>query len=151
MTFNQRFARYWLPVIAVMTFIYWMSTDAFSARNTYRFIDPVIRFFAPLLSRKEIYFVHSVIRKAAHVIEYFILGVMLFRAFRAGSKERLWMKWSATSLLVVAFYAAADEIHQAFVSTRTSSALDIGIDAMGGLLAQFFSILWYRRFAQRND
>jgi VanZ family protein len=144
MTFMQRF-RYWVPVVVAMAFIYWMSTDAFSAKNTYRFIDPLIRFFAPSLSRKEIYLVHALIRKLAHVTEYFILGLLLFRAFRAGSGERQWWKWAAASLAVLALYAAGDEIHQSFVSTRTPSLFDVGIDAVGGLLAQCVSVVWYRR------
>ena len=149
MTSTKRFFLYWFPVVAAMAFIYWMSTDAFSAKNTYHFIDPIIRFFAPDLSRKDIYLVHSVIRKAAHVTEYFFLGVLLFRAFRAGSNERQWGKWGGASLAVVLVYAAGDEIHQSFILSRTSSPIDVGFDVLGGVLAQVVSILWHGR--QRDE
>ena len=142
--FMQKF-KYWIPVIVVMGFIYWMSTDAFSAKNTSRIIEPLIRFFAPHISRKQMLMVHTVIRKCAHVAEYFILGVLLFRAFRAGSQERQWLKWALSALAIVIFYAVADELHQYFVSTRSASLADVGIDTLGGILAQCVSIAWYGR------
>jgi VanZ family protein len=146
---HMRSFRYWLPVILGMVFIYWMSTGGFYSANTLRFIEPIIRFFAPSLSRKQIIMIHGVIRKLAHVTEYLILGILLFRAFRAGSQERRWWTWGLSSVAVVALYAAGDEMHQYFVSTRTASLADVGFDTLGGILAQFVSIVWYRQ--QRAD
>ena len=144
MTFLHKF-KYWVPVILAMALIFLMSTDAFSSRNTSLIIDPVIRFFAPFLTRREILKVHAVIRKLAHVSEYLVFGMLLFRAFRAGSPDRRWARWGLSSLAVVVLYAASDELHQLNVSTRTASFADVGIDALGGLLAQGISIAWYRR------
>lgn len=137
--------KYWIPVIISMAYIYWMSTDAFAFPRTSRFIEPIIRFFAPHLSRKDMLMVHGVIRKLAHVTEYLVLGILLFRAFRAGSQERRWWKWALSSLAVVAVYAGGDELHQYFVSTRTASLADVGYDMLGGVLAQCISIAWYGR------
>jgi len=144
MAFMQKF-RYWLPVILAMVFIYWMSTDAFAVPRTSRIIEPLIRFFAPHISRKEMLMIHGVIRKLAHVTEYFVLGILLFRAFRAGSQERRWWTWGLSSLAVVALYAAGDELHQYYVSTRTASLADVGFDTLGGILAQFVCIIYYDR------
>ncbi len=144
----QKF-KYWLPVILAMVFIYWMSTDLFSAKNTSRIIEPIIRFLAPHLSRKEILKIHGVIRKCAHVTEYLVFGILLFRAFRAGSQERHWLRWGLSSLAVVMLYSASDELHQVFVLSRTGSLADVGIDTAGGLLAQCVSIAWYGR--RRTD
>ena len=147
MAFMQKF-RYWLPVILAMVFIYWMSTDAFAVARTSRIIDPILRFLAPSLSRKEILMIHGMIRKAAHVIVYFILGILLFRAFRAGSNERRWWRWASSSLAAVVLYAMTDEFHQLHVSTRTASLVDVGFDTFGGLLAQFVSVIYYDRQQQ---
>ncbi len=141
--------KYWLPVILAMVFIYWMSSDLFSAKTTSRIIEPIIRFIAPHLSRKEILKIHGVIRKCAHVTEYLVFGILLFRAFRAGSHERHWVRWGLSSLAVVVLYSASDELHQLFVLTRTASLADVGIDTAGGLLAQCVSIAWYSR--RRTD
>jgi len=140
----ERF-KYWLPVILAMVFISWMSTDLFSAKNTSRIIEPIIRFFVPQISRKQMLMAHTVIRKLAHVTEYFVLGALLFRAIRAGSGERRWRRWALSALAVVMLYAAADELHQYFVSTRTASLADVGLDTLGGVLAQCASIAWYGR------
>ncbi len=144
MTFLQKF-KYWVPVILAMAFIAWMSTDLFSAKSTSRIIEPIVRFFAPQISRKQMLLVHTVVRKLAHVTEYFVLGVLLFRAFRAGSGGRRWLRWALSALAVVMLYAAVDELHQYFVSTRTASLADVGLDALGGILAQCVSIVSHRR------
>jgi len=150
MNFMQKF-KYWIPVIMTMICIYWMSTDTLSSRSTMHIIEPILRFFAPSLSRKEILMIHGMIRKAAHVIVYLILGILLFRAFRAGSHEqRLW-RWALSSLAVVALYAITDEFHQSFIPTRTATLADVGINVLGGILAQFVSIVWYRRHQEEGE
>jgi VanZ family protein len=86
-------------------------------------------------------FIHGIIRKSGHVAEYFILGILLFRAFRSGSNESPGWRSALYSIFIVLLYAAGDEFHQSFVSTRTASLFDIGIDTMGGILAQGVSVL----------
>ncbi len=149
MPFNRK-STYWLPVILVMLFIFWMSTDLFSSKHTSLIIEPLIRFFAPHLSRKEMTHIHDILRKLAHVTEYFILGTLLFRAFRAGSGEPQWWRWGLSSLAVVLCYAGADELHQLLVSSRTASFVDVGIDTLGGVLAQGVSIIGCRRRQTRD-
>jgi VanZ family protein len=85
MTFNRNFIRYWLPVIFWMCFIFWMSTETFSSENTFSWIETVLRFLVPEISHQDMGLIHALIRKAAHVIEYFILGLLLFQAFNSGS------------------------------------------------------------------
>ena len=137
--------KYWYPVMLWIVFIFFMSTSMFSAQNTYMFFEPLLRFFVPTISHKEIIFFHIILRKLAHLTEYFISGFLLFRAFYKGSdKKREWL-WAAASLLVVAIIAAGDEFHQSFVLTRTASLVDVGIDIFGGFIAQGVSILLFQR------
>ena len=119
-----------------------MSTGAFSAENTSLIIEPLLHFLVPSITLEKVALIHAVIRKLGHVTEYFILGILLFRAFRYGSKESLSGRWAFYSILVVILYAAGDEFHQSFVSTRTASIFDAGIDTLGGVLAQSVSVLW---------
>lgn len=86
---------------------------------------------------------HGIIRKCGHVIEYFILGLLLFRALRADSTESRIHRWTFTAFLVVVLYAASDEVHQSLVASRTASFFDVAIDTVGGVLSQGFSILRY--------
>jgi VanZ family protein len=134
--------KYWGPVLLWMLFIFWMSTGTFSAQNTSLIIEPILRFFMPSISREKVDIIHGVIRKLGHVSEYFILGILLFRSFRGGSKELFKLRWAFFSFLVVMVYAAGDEFHQSFVPTRTPSLTDVGIDTLGGALAQGVSVLW---------
>ena len=62
-----------------------------------------------------------VLRKAAHLAEYAILGGLLVRALRNGP----------LALLAGSAYAATDEVHQLFVSGRQGSPLDWLIDTIG--------------------
>jgi VanZ family protein len=144
MWFMRNF-KYWIPVILGMIFIYWMSTEVFSSRSTLRIIDQIIRFFSSSLTRHEIIMINGVVRKLAHVIEYAVLGILLFRAFRAGSQERLWWRWTGYSLVVVFLYAITDEFHQRYVPMRTASFIDVGFDNLGGILGQCISIAYYTR------
>ncbi len=138
----------WFPVFLWIGFIFWMSTGTFSAQNTYLIFEPVLRFFMPSLTHKEIIVLHIILRKLAHLTEYFVSGLLLFRAFRNGSDQKRELRWALYSILVVILIAASDEYHQSFVSARTSSFIDGGIDILGGFLAQCFCVLMYRRTRQ---
>jgi VanZ family protein len=135
----DRNLKYWLPVVIWMAFIFWMSTAQFSAQNTRSFIEPVIRFFLPAISQHAVEVIHGLVRKGGHLAEYFVLGLMLFRAFRAGSVENHGWRWAWRALVVVAVYASTDEFHQSFVPGRTASLVDVFIDTSGGALAQLIS------------
>ncbi|TAN63393.1 hypothetical protein EPN18_02570 [bacterium] len=128
--------KFWLPVILWMGFIFWMSTGIGSAQNTSLIIEPVLRFLVPGISPQELDMAHEVIRKCAHIFEYFILGFLLFRAFRRNSTEIRGWRWAFYSMIIVLIYAGSDECHQAFVSNRTPAIFDVGVDLIGGLLAQ---------------
>ena len=62
-----------------------------------------------------------VLRKAAHLAEYAILGALLVRALES----------APLALLAGSAYAATDEVHQIFVSGRQGSPLDWLIDTIG--------------------
>ena len=146
-TSPRKFIKYWLPVILWIGIIFWMSTETFSSQNTFSLTEAVLRFLVPGISSQEMALIHAFIRKAGHVIEYFILGLLLFRAFRGGSAASWNWRWSFLAVMVVLLWAAGDEFHQSFVPARTASAVDVGIDTVGGIIAQFVGALWdrYRR------
>jgi VanZ family protein len=130
------FLKYWFPVILWLGVTFLMSTGTFSASNTSRIIEPLMRFFFPHISEGQLQHVHFLIRKMAHLTEYFVLGLLLFRAFRRGSADAKTWRWAFSSLVAAALFAGVDEFHQSFVSSRTASFIDVGIDTLGGFLAQ---------------
>ena len=107
-------------------------------------VKEILTFFSPAISDEAFLLIHMLIRKAAHGTEYFVLGLLLFRALRGGSGAPWNWRWSFFSLVVVVLWAAVDELHQSFIPARTGSILDVGIDIAGGILAQIGILLAYR-------
>lgn len=147
---NRLLPWYWVPVILWVGFLFLMSTGAYSDRNTSSIIGHILRFFAPAISETQIDAADTILRKLAHVTEYFIFGMLLFRAFRFGSLEpRMW-QWAFSSLMVLVICAVMDEVHQSFVPERTASAADVVIDTTGGILALCISVLRFHRHRKRK-
>ena len=119
-----------------------MSTGTFSAENTSSIIEPILRFLMPGISQHTLDIMHGLIRKCGHFTEYFILSILLYRAFRDGSVELKTLRWAFFSVMIVIIYAAGDEFHQLFVPARTASLIDVGIDITGGVFAQIISAFW---------
>jgi VanZ family protein len=71
-----------------------------------------------------------ILRKIVHIIEYFILTLLLYRAFKDSLKldiQRLFVYPFGLSYL----YAVSDEVHQSFVPGRTCTVRDLLIDVVG--------------------
>jgi len=66
----------------------------------------------------------TVLRKCAHVSEYAVLALLLYRAL---GRE-------LPAFLVGLAYAVTDEIHQEFVRGRHASPFDVSMDAAGLVL-----------------
>ena len=139
---------YWGAVAAWMLVISTLSTEPFSAANTNRYLDPVLRFFFPHLTPAGFTLAHSVIRKSAHFIEFFVLGCLSYWACRRG-RLPLWRPaWVLQALGLAVLYALADEAHQAFVPNRTASLIDCGIDSLGAATSQLVVYLRYLRLGR---
>ena len=123
------------PVVIWAALIFIFSSGLFSGSNTSTIVRPLVQWMFPSISDAALVFVHSLIRKASHFVEYAILALLAARALRASSRDFLRNHWFAVSLTFVALYALSDEFHQSFVSTRTASIYDCLIDAAGGLAA----------------
>ena len=124
---------YFLPPAAWMAVIFVFSTSLFSSEETGRIIEPIIKLVYPDASRELVEILHHLIRKAAHLTEYLLLSLLWFRALIKGAG---WSPGRAvlSSFLISAAYAATDEIHQSFVPGRTSSPIDVLIDASGAAI-----------------
>src|ERR1039458_4955854 len=89
---------------------------------------------------------HHGFRKTCHLTEYAVLAWLFWRAIRKPVKHdpRPW-HWTEAglALAIVFLYAAGDELHQAFVPSRTAQISDVLIDTCGGAVALL--LLWLRR------
>lgn len=136
-------AKYWIASAAWATLISFLSTDTFSSDNTAGFILPVLRWLFPHTSLETLQIMHAVVRKTAHLTEYFILSTFLFFAQRGGNRG--WkLRWAIGAIALCAGYASLDEFHQSFVPSRTASPWDSLIDTTGASIAQCVVWIWQR-------
>jgi VanZ family protein len=117
----RRFVLYWVPVITYAALIFALSAQPHPER-----------LLPPFLERLG--------DKLLHVVEYGVLAVLCYRAFR-----HAWYRANALTALSLAIVAAtvygvSDEVHQAFVPSRTSDLWDIAADLAGACLG---SSLWF--------
>jgi VanZ family protein len=78
-----------------------------------------------------------ILRKIAHMTEYFILAALFYRAFK-GSFKLSNFNLIFWPLFLSFLYAASDEIHQSFVPTRSAAVTDVLIDTLGIIAFYFF-------------
>jgi VanZ family protein len=121
----------WIPVILWGALIFTLSTSAFSAANTAKVIDPIMRWLIPGVGTAAVEVCHMLVRKAAHFTEYAILFWLLVRG---PMKARPYL-----ALMLCVVYALTDEGHQVFVPGRTASLYDVALDSTGALFSHFLT------------
>jgi VanZ family protein len=146
----QVFLKFWLPVLLWMAVMFTASADSHSYEHSFSIVGPLLRWLFPNMPPDRIDLIHHILRKCAHLTEYAILALLLWRALHV-SKNKLpvwsWPKVGGTLLLVFLF-AASDEFHQSFVPTRTPLFSDVLIDTSGGAIGLL--VFWFvRHFRKR--
>ena len=130
----------WMVVIAIE------STDYLSSEHTSRILYPILHFLFNMdLEHFKVW--HHYIRKTGHFVGYFILSVLLFRAWKATLRlPSLWaMRWATIAFFMSALVASLDEWHQTFIPSRTGAFRDVLLDSTAALTAQFLIFLFWRR------
>jgi VanZ family protein len=129
-----RIIKYWLPVAAMLCAMYFFSTDVFSSENTRGIIEVILSWFVQV-RWSTVSEINRVVRKSAHFLEYAILALLLFRAFRAGSQVGWRIRWAIYTFAIIVVWALLDELHQSFTLSRGASIYDSMLDSSGGLFA----------------
>ena len=126
----------WLLVVACMCFIFWMS--GFNATESSGMSDSIIRKILDLFGEE---FSSFVVRKAAHMLEFFALAMALCNAIYATFELK------ATPVIAFActvLYAVTDEIHQIFVEGRACRIFDVFVDYCGALAGVIISVIIFK-------
>jgi|HigsolmetaAR203D_1030402.scaffolds.fasta_scaffold14885_2 VanZ family protein len=74
---------------------------------------------------------NRVLRKHAHFIAYFVLGISVFHALRNSGVSCA--KGTGAALVICVLYAVSDECHQWFVPGRGAQLQDVVIDGVGSM------------------
>jgi len=131
---------YWMPAILLAIVISLFSTHYFSGEQTARAIIPALHWLLPGASPRTLRLLHVGIRKMAHVTEFGLFSITLFRGIRGGRFG--WrFSWALATLVIAVIYAGLDEWHQSFVPLREARLRDVTVDALGAVLAQTF--VWF--------
>jgi len=134
----------WWPALVWAGVIFSMSTDTFSSEHTASVFEPILRWLDPSLTLNQFELIHHIIRKSAHFTEYFIFCLLLYRGVRGDRKGWRWT-WGIAAFFCAAGYCVLDEIHQAFVASRTASPYDSLLDSIGAFAALVVLWMWFSR------
>jgi VanZ family protein len=108
--------RAWLPVAAYMTLIFYLSSLPHPDEELPKFL------FEKLGD------------KFLHVIEYAVLAVLCYRAFRRAAGPFAAEYAALFAIVTASLFGATDEVHQAFVPFRTATWLDWAADTVGATI-----------------
>ena len=132
----------WWPAIVWSTVIFSMSTDTFSSEHTAEIFEPIVRWLHPSVTAYGLDMVNHAMRKMAHFSEYFVFALLLYRGVRGNRPGWRWT-WGLSAWFIAVVYASLDEVHQAFVSSRTASPYDSLLDSFGALFALIVLWIWF--------
>jgi VanZ family protein len=110
------FLWYWAPVVFYAALIFYLSSLPHPEER-----------FPEFLFKK-------VGDKLLHLVEYGVLGVCCYRAFRWAAGATAARHAIVLAIVASSFYGMTDEIHQAFVPFRESSWLDWVADTIGATM-----------------
>lgn len=129
----------WLMVLSWMVIIFVFSaqnSDNSSSNN--RFVVDIFNSIGINIDELLGGQANFIIRKLAHMTEYYILFLLVFNALKMDIKFK---KNLLVSILVVFVYASTDELHQSFVPGRACMFTDVLIDTAGAGIALIGTII----------
>ena len=145
----------WGPAALSVAMIAAESTATMSSDNTSHWLLPIwVHLFGPI-SAVHWAKVHFLIRKTGHFVGYGLVGAAFFHGWKSSlSKDLnprlLWRQASILGVFSAFLVACADEYHQSFLPSRTSSPIDVGIDVCGAIAAQILILAMVNLYSRRS-
>ena len=124
---QQKFIRYWLPVLVYAGFILYLSSLPFRIRQ------PPFPYYD----------------KVFHFMEYGIYAGLWYRALRRTTRLSLHGHGTTgiATFLICSLFGIGDELFQSFMPYRVSDMYDVAADASGAFVASALAVLkgWVTR------
>lgn len=119
----------WMLLVIWMIFIFIMSSfnGNISSNQSGSIADLIYNLFNISDTEK----VSLIVRKCAHVSEFFILGILVINLISKYNVKYSYL----ISFIVCVLYASSDEFHQLFVPGRSGQVTDIFIDMIGTIFS----------------
>jgi len=108
---------YWVPVVLYAGIIFYLSSQSHPEDKLPSFL-----------------FFKEVSDKVLHTVEYAILALLCYRAFRWAAGPTGTLQAVALAIVTASIYGLTDEVHQAFVPLRESSWQDWLADTIGATI-----------------
>lgn len=133
-------------VISWMILIFWFSSAGYEASS-----GQSMRAVHGIAQATGVVLPEALVRKAAHVLLYFVLGVLLVCLVR--TYKLRWFRAIACSTGAAFVYAITDELHQLLVGGRSGQASDVLLDtiaAFAGAWAVFGCCKWAKKLLKNQ-
>ncbi len=134
------------PLLAWLALIFFLSTSAGASGVSGSLAEAFVRRLAPdlhaSLTPYQLDWLNYLVRKGAHLTEYFVLLLLAVRALQHGLPHLRWSTFLGAVAIGMA-WACADEYHQSFVSTRTALFDDVLLDWVGCAAAAALILLFF--------
>lgn len=133
----------WLLLVIWMIFIFIMSSfnGNISSNQSGSIADLIYNLFNISDTEK----VSLIVRKCAHVSEFFILGILVINLISKYNVKYSYL----ISFIVCVLYASSDEFHQLFVPGRSGQVTDIFIDMIGTIFSLLVMYL-FNKFRKKS-
>ena len=143
---NRRLAIKYILVAIWMLVIFLMSSEiagTSSARS-----DEIVRTIQSIGVNAPADLLTFLVRKAAHISAYFVLGILLFNLLN--EYGLVVKKVIFISIAIAMLYACTDELHQMFIPGRSGEVRDVLIDAAGAAIGVFVCAALSSRFYKKS-
>jgi VanZ family protein len=148
---RELFLHYWLPLLVMLTLIKLESTDSMSGARTILILRQLLLWMGVHLRNPQLELLNLVIRKSGHMVGYGLLclcWLLLLRGYYwlqhdykrslQGSihVRRMWWRtdWAVLAVFCTFLVAAADELHQMSIPSRTGSWWDVALDTCAAIV-----------------
>lgn len=132
---NKKIIISWLLLILWMAFIFYMSScNGNVSSDQSGTVAYVLHNILGINYSDKLIFI---IRKCAHVSEFFILGILVINLVSKYNVKHIYL----ISFIICVLYSSSDEFHQLFVPGRSGQVTDVLIDLIGVVLGLLFVFL----------
>ncbi|EPY2279264.1 TPA: VanZ family protein [Clostridium sporogenes] len=137
---------YFIPsfIWMVIIFIFSNQQAESSNKNNFFIADVLRKGNVTLFKHIDYNFLNFLIRKTAHITEYFILFMLLYFAF----KKTFYKNSQIKAAIITIMYACTDEFHQLFIPGRDGKVRDVFIDSIGVLIG--LCIIYIFKFVKKH-
>ncbi len=140
----------------MLTLIAFESTDQLSGDHTVAWLRQLLLWMGLHLAKHQLSLLNQVLRKCGHLVGYGLLCLCWFLLLRGShwllheyqrslkgsiGVLRLWWRadWAGLAVLCTFLVAAADELHQMSIQSRTGTWWDVALDTSAAVIVVFLA------------